>query len=163
MIMVHCFPKPLRHLVSFTRLLAIFWRFRMFNSFLILCLGHRSTITVFPQRKTAFKDFRVWNTQLIRYAGYKQPDGSCIGDPSNIEFTEVTLNPILNKNINQIAPLPVLFSGYCPKWSQTTNDFLYFRKYMLSHKRFFFSLSSNYFFVLFCLTVDISIRLVLKF
>ena len=110
MIMVHCFPKPLRHLVSFTRLLAIFWLFRMFNSFLVLCLGHRSTITVFPQRKTAFKDFRVWNTQLIRYAGYKQPDGSCIGDPSNIEFTEVTLNPILNKNINQIAPLPVLYS-----------------------------------------------------
>lgn len=82
----------------------------MFNSFLILCLGHRSTITVFPQRKTAFKDFRVWNTQLIRYAGYKQPDGSCIGDPSNIEFTEVTLNPILNRNINQIAPLPVQYS-----------------------------------------------------
>ena len=76
-------------------------------SFLILCLGHRSTITVFPQRKTAFKDFRVWNTQLIRYAGYKQPDGSCIGDPSNIEFTEVTLNPILNRKVNQIAPLPV--------------------------------------------------------
>jgi len=66
----------------------------MFNPDIILYLGHRSTITVFPQRKTAFKDFRVWNTQLIRYAGYKQPDGSCIGDPSNIEFTEVFMNPV---------------------------------------------------------------------
>ncbi|KAJ7387215.1 hypothetical protein OS493_004185 [Desmophyllum pertusum] len=49
----------------------------------------RSTITVFPQRRPGHKDFRVWNTQLIRYAGYKQANGSCIGDPSNIEFTEI--------------------------------------------------------------------------
>ena len=34
-------------------------------------------------------DFRVWNVQLIRYAGYKQNDGSILGDPANVEFTEV--------------------------------------------------------------------------
>ena len=34
-------------------------------------------------------DFRVWNAQLIRYAGYKQNDGSILGDPANVEFTEV--------------------------------------------------------------------------
>ncbi|XP_074635667.1 nitric oxide synthase 3-like isoform X3 [Acropora palmata] len=49
----------------------------------------RSTITIFPQRKRPFKDFRVWNSQLIRYAGYKQSDGSVIGDPANVEFTEI--------------------------------------------------------------------------
>ena len=49
----------------------------------------RSTITIFPQRRQPFKDFRVWNSQLIRYAGYKQVDGSVIGDPANVEFTEV--------------------------------------------------------------------------
>ena len=52
----------------------------------------RSTITIFPQRKRPFKDFRVWNSQLIRYAGYKQSDGSVIGDPANVEFTEVNAN-----------------------------------------------------------------------
>lgn len=31
----------------------------------------------------------MWNSQLIRYAGYKQEDGSILGDPSNVEFTEV--------------------------------------------------------------------------
>lgn len=31
----------------------------------------------------------MWNSQLIRYAGYKQPDGSILGDPANVEFTEV--------------------------------------------------------------------------
>lgn len=49
----------------------------------------RSAITIFPQRVASNRDFRVWNTQLIRYAGYKQPDGRIIGDPANVEFTEV--------------------------------------------------------------------------
>ena len=49
----------------------------------------RSTITVFAPRKEGRGDFRVWNAQLIRYAGYRQPDGSIIGDPANVAFTEV--------------------------------------------------------------------------
>lgn len=134
--------------------------FRMFNPFLILCLGHRSTITVFPQRKTAFKDFRVWNTQLIRYAGYKQPDGSCIGDPSNIEFTEVTLNPILNRNINQIAPLPVKYSpSTVPNDPARPTIFFISARTCFHIKDLFFSLSSNSLFVLFCLTSDISLNI----
>lgn len=34
-------------------------------------------------------DFRIWNSQLIRYAGYRQPDGSVLGDPANVDITEV--------------------------------------------------------------------------
>lgn len=49
----------------------------------------RSAITIFPQRTDCKHDFRVWNSQLIRYAGYKQPDGHILGDPANVEFTEV--------------------------------------------------------------------------
>lgn len=49
----------------------------------------RSAITVFQQRTDGRHDFRVWNAQLISYAGYKQPDGSVVGDPMNVEFTEV--------------------------------------------------------------------------
>lgn len=49
----------------------------------------RSTITVFPHRSKANSDFRVWNTQLIRYAGYKNNDGTITGDPDSVEFTEV--------------------------------------------------------------------------
>lgn len=50
---------------------------------------HRSAITIFPQRTDGKHDFRVWNAQLIRYAGYKQPDGTVLGDPANVELTEV--------------------------------------------------------------------------
>ncbi|XP_050526430.1 nitric oxide synthase, salivary gland isoform X2 [Daktulosphaira vitifoliae] len=51
----------------------------------------RSAITVFQQRTDGRHDFRVWNAQLISYAGYKQPDGTFIGDPMNAEFTEVCM------------------------------------------------------------------------
>uniref|UniRef100_A0A4W4H2N5 Nitric oxide synthase n=1 Tax=Electrophorus electricus TaxID=8005 RepID=A0A4W4H2N5_ELEEL len=49
----------------------------------------RSTITVFPQRTDGQHDFRIWNSQLIRYAGYQIEDGTVIGDPVNVEFTEI--------------------------------------------------------------------------
>ena len=50
----------------------------------------RSVITVFPMRTLDTRaDFRVWNPVLIRYAGYKQPDGSVVGDPACVDFTEV--------------------------------------------------------------------------
>ncbi|XP_061527293.1 nitric oxide synthase, brain isoform X2 [Phycodurus eques] len=51
----------------------------------------RSAITIFPQRTDGNGDYRVWNTQLIRYAGYKQPDGSLLGDAANVEFTEICM------------------------------------------------------------------------
>ena len=46
-------------------------------------------MTIFPQRRGPGRDFRIWNSQFVRYAGYKQPDGSILGDPANVEFTEV--------------------------------------------------------------------------
>ncbi|KAL4440247.1 hypothetical protein ABPG75_003248 [Micractinium tetrahymenae] len=32
---------------------------------------------------------RVWNNQLIRYAGFKQPDDSVVGDPAEADFTDL--------------------------------------------------------------------------
>ncbi|XP_037787775.1 nitric oxide synthase, salivary gland-like [Penaeus monodon] len=49
----------------------------------------RSTLTVFPQRLSGRRDFRVWNPQLIAYAGYRNDDGSVTGDPAWAEFTQV--------------------------------------------------------------------------
>lgn len=51
----------------------------------------RSAITIFPQRTDGFHDYRIWNSQLISYAGYRQSDGSVVGDPINVEFTDVCL------------------------------------------------------------------------
>ena len=44
----------------------------------------RSTITVFDVNK----GIRIWNPQLLGFAGYLQEDGSVIGDSKNIDFTK---------------------------------------------------------------------------
>ncbi|KAK2831745.1 hypothetical protein Q7C36_016831 [Tachysurus vachellii] len=49
----------------------------------------RSAITIFPQRTDGQHDFRVWNSQLVKYAGYQMEDGQIIGDPASVEFTEI--------------------------------------------------------------------------
>lgn len=50
----------------------------------------RSAITIFPQRTDGKHDYRIWNPQLISYAGYRMPDGSILGDPGRVEFTDVS-------------------------------------------------------------------------
>ncbi|XP_026757602.2 nitric oxide synthase-like isoform X1 [Galleria mellonella] len=51
----------------------------------------RSAITIFPQRTDGKHDYRIWNPQLISYAGYLEPDGSVLGDPARVEFTEICI------------------------------------------------------------------------
>ncbi|KAG8744278.1 Nitric oxide synthase, inducible [Ceratobasidium sp. 414] len=43
--------------------------------------------TIFPQKFPGQESGRIWNAQLMRYAGYKMPDGSILGDPMNVELT----------------------------------------------------------------------------
>ena len=57
----------------------------------------RSACTLFRQRLNGPEDdYRIWNAQLVRYAGYKMPDGSVVGDPANTEFTEVYWKKVWN-------------------------------------------------------------------
>ncbi|CAG9783567.1 unnamed protein product [Diatraea saccharalis] len=51
----------------------------------------RSAITIFPQRTKDKRDYRIWNAQLISYAGYLQSDGTVLGDPARVEFTDVCI------------------------------------------------------------------------
>ena len=46
------------------------------------------TITVFSPVVPGGVGIRIWNSQLIRYAGYSQGGGSVIGDPLNIALTD---------------------------------------------------------------------------
>ncbi|XP_055389381.1 nitric oxide synthase isoform X2 [Condylostylus longicornis] len=78
----------------------------------------RSAITIFPQRTDGRHDYRIWNSQLISYAGYRQPDGSIIGDPINVEFTEVCMTlGWKGKNTQwDILPLVVSANGHDPDY-----------------------------------------------
>ena len=46
-------------------------------------------MTIFRPSLPRQATIRIWNPQLIRYAGYRQPDGSVVGDPLHVELTEV--------------------------------------------------------------------------
>ncbi len=43
--------------------------------------------TIFAPADAGGPVVRIWNHQLLSYAGYEQPDGSIIGDPKNRDFT----------------------------------------------------------------------------
>jgi nitric-oxide synthase len=47
----------------------------------------RPTITIFPPAQPGHPYARVWNEQLIRYAGHRRADGSVVGDPRYTHFT----------------------------------------------------------------------------
>lgn len=44
--------------------------------------------TIFAQQLPGQEGIRIWNPQLIRYAGYKQADGTILGDPLTVSLTE---------------------------------------------------------------------------
>lgn len=48
----------------------------------------RPTITVFPPQQNGKDPMRIWNHQLIRYAGYEK-DGTIIGDSTSLKMTKV--------------------------------------------------------------------------
>jgi nitric-oxide synthase len=45
-------------------------------------------ITVFAPLRPGEPYWRIWNPQLIRYAGWRQLDGSIVGDPLHVRLTE---------------------------------------------------------------------------
>lgn len=49
----------------------------------------RPVMTVFAANGQTRRRPRIWNSQLIRYAGWRRPDGTVLGDPINVEFTEL--------------------------------------------------------------------------
>uniref|UniRef100_A0A673J5Q6 Nitric oxide synthase n=1 Tax=Sinocyclocheilus rhinocerous TaxID=307959 RepID=A0A673J5Q6_9TELE len=71
----------------------------------------RSAITVFPQRTEGQHDFRVWNSQLIRYAGYKMTDGTIIGDPASVDFTEICIQLGWTPKYGQFDVLPLVLQA----------------------------------------------------
>ncbi|XP_019362213.1 PREDICTED: nitric oxide synthase, brain isoform X1 [Gavialis gangeticus] len=71
----------------------------------------RSAITIFPQRTDGKHDFRIWNAQLIRYAGYKQPDGTILGDPANVELTEICIQQGWKAPRGRFDVLPLLLQA----------------------------------------------------
>jgi nitric-oxide synthase len=52
----------------------------------------RPTITVFAPDTPARRGARIWNEQLVRYAGYQQPGGTVVGEPCSTALTSLALD-----------------------------------------------------------------------
>jgi nitric oxide synthase oxygenase domain/subunit len=79
----------------------------------------KPAITVFPPREEGKPDkFRVWNKQLLQYAGYKMEDGSVVGDPVSVEFTAFCQRLGWKGKQGRFDVLPLVLSDAsgCPKF-----------------------------------------------
>ncbi len=79
----------------------------------------RSAITVFPAAVDVDHEYRVWNSQFIRYAGYQLPDGSVLGDPANVDFTQVCMElgwePPKDRSPFDVLPVVLQANGGSPQ------------------------------------------------
>jgi len=67
----------------------------------------------------------LWNHQLIRYAGYRQPDGSILGDPSQVEVTDHALAlgwPGGKRTRFDVLPLIIQVEDRPPQWFEIPED-----------------------------------------
>jgi nitric-oxide synthase, bacterial len=85
----------------------------------------RPVITVFPTPKPGSEGIRIWNPQLIRYAGYRQADGSVKGDPLNCEFTDAVRALGWRGGAGtpfDVLPLVIQFPGRSPRLYELPSD-----------------------------------------
>lgn len=85
----------------------------------------RPMITVFAPQISDQPGIRIWNPQLIRYAGYRQPDGTILGDPAQVQLTDYLHHlgwQRRQKTAFDILPLIIQMPGQTPKFFELPHD-----------------------------------------
>jgi nitric-oxide synthase, bacterial len=85
-------------------------------------------ISVFPPSQAGFVGPRIWNSQLIRYAGFRQADGSILGDPKNEELTRAIHKlgwTVKTEDPFTVLPLVIQMPGECPRIFELPQDAIY--------------------------------------
>lgn len=93
----------------------------------------RSTITILNPNL----HIKVWNNLMLRYAGYRQPDGSILGDPANVELTDQAIKLGWTKESKtrfDVLPLIIQVGGREPKWFEIPSEIIL--EVPISHPRY---------------------------
>ncbi|CAG7636737.1 nitric oxide synthase oxygenase [Paenibacillus allorhizosphaerae] len=80
-------------------------------------------ITVFKPKRNGAQQIRIWNHQLIRYAGY-DTSGLIIGDPASLSFTTFCekLGWIGTRTPFDLLPLVIQTKQNAPRWYNLHED-----------------------------------------
>lgn len=91
----------------------------------------RPTLTVFEQGSR----IRIWNHQLIRYAGYREGE-TIIGDPASLSLTELCMELGWRGERTEFDILPIVFSidNQDPEWHEIPRK--YVKEVELTHPHF---------------------------
>ncbi|KAG9412000.1 Nitric oxide synthase, brain [Aphanomyces cochlioides] len=84
-----------------------------------------SLMTVFPQLMPGeTTSAKIWNNQLLRFAGYEQPDGSILGDPANVDLTKVAIHLgwVPPQRRTPFDVLPLITQGNAPDAVPVLNE-----------------------------------------
>lgn len=82
-------------------------------------------ISVFEPSQIGVVGPRIWNSQLIRYAGFRRSDGSILGDPRNEELTRAIQELGWKTNTEgpfTVLPLIIQMPGECPRVFELPRD-----------------------------------------
>ncbi|SMO62909.1 nitric oxide synthase oxygenase [Melghirimyces algeriensis] len=85
----------------------------------------RPAITVFKPNLEDFTSVRLWNHQLLRYAGYETKEGGR-GDPASLSFTQAchSLGWKGKGTDYDILPLVIQIGGNSPRWFDIPKDII---------------------------------------
>ena len=78
----------------------------------------RPAITVFAPDSPTRPGPRIWNEQLVRYAGYQQPDGTVHGEPASAGVTRLAIAlgwPTDGRGRFDVLPLIISAAGQPPR------------------------------------------------
>ena len=82
----------------------------------------RPLITVFPPADKDGHLPRIWNPQIFRYAGYRMPDASILGDPMNVELADAAMRlgwkPPVERGRFDLLPVILEAGGRKPQWRE---------------------------------------------
>lgn len=87
--------------------------------------GHiRSTVSIFAPNAPDQPGIRIWNPQFIRYAGYRQSDGAVMGDPDQLELTELCqhLGWQGQGTAFDVLPLVIQMPDEPPQWFELPSE-----------------------------------------
>ncbi|KAL0935841.1 nitric oxide synthase [Colletotrichum truncatum] len=84
------------------------------------------TVFVFPPRDVNSRGPMIWNSQLLSFAGYQQPNGEIMGDPANVELTnaiiELGWTPPQLRSQWDLLPLVTMAEGEDPVITELPKD-----------------------------------------